>query len=166
MFRVNDYVIYGSEGVCRVESIGHPNISGLDRLKEYYTLAPFYRSGRIYTPTDSSILMRRVITKEKAQALIMRIKEISSRLEVPGDSKLAGNYYRSLVRTYECENLVSIIKYVFEKQRNLGAVKKSVPAVDMKYMKIAEDMLYGELGFALNISPKDVRGYIVRCCEA
>ena len=63
MFSVNDYVVYGSEGVCRIEDIGRKDITGLDREKEYYTLVPVYKSGRIYTPTDSSIIMRRVITK-------------------------------------------------------------------------------------------------------
>lgn len=83
MFLVNDYVVYGSEGVCRVESIGHPDVSGLDRHKEYYTLMSVHRNGKIYTPTDSSILMRNVITEESAKELLKKIKEISSELEVP-----------------------------------------------------------------------------------
>ncbi len=165
MFCVNDYVVYGNEGVCRVEDIGKPSISGLDKQKEYYTLVPFYRKGKIYTPTDSTILMRKVISKENAEALISRITEISPVLDVPRDSKLAMEFYKSLVKTHECEKLISIIKHVFEKQRVLVAEKKNVPAVDLRYMKIAEDMLYGELGFALNIKPSDVRGYIIRSCE-
>ena len=34
-FSVDEYVVYGSEGVCRVEQIGDPNIAGLDSTKEY-----------------------------------------------------------------------------------------------------------------------------------
>ncbi len=44
LFSVNDYVVYGSEGVCRVESIGKKDITGLDKEKEYYTLVPVYKS--------------------------------------------------------------------------------------------------------------------------
>ncbi|MCD8345264.1 MAG: hypothetical protein LUC38_04800 [Oscillospiraceae bacterium] len=109
--------------------------------------------------------MRKVITKERAEELIGKITEISPNLDVPKDSKLAMEYYKTLVKTHECENLISIIKHVFEKQRVLVAEKRNVPAVDLRYMKIAEDMLYGELGFALNIKPSDVRGYIIRSCE-
>ncbi len=165
MFSIDEYVIYGSEGVCRVEAIGHPEISGLDRLKEYYTLLPVYRSGRIYTPTDSTIHMRRVISREEAQALIESIGEISCELDVPRDIKQANLFYRELVRSYECKKLISVIKYVFMKQREFSQIKRNMPAVDLKFLKIAEDMLYGEFSFALGIEPRNIREYIVKCCD-
>ena len=161
MFGVDEYVIYGSEGVCRVKAIGRVEISGLDPDKDYYTLVPFYRSGTIYTPTDSGIIMRSVISKEYAQGLVSRISEISSKLDVPVNDKEAGLYYKQILRTYECENLVRIIKYVFDKQRGLAAPKRHMPAIEIKYMKMAEDMLYGELGFVLGIPPKEVKDYII-----
>ncbi len=164
MFSVNDYVVYGSEGVCRIEDIGRKDITGLDREKEYYTLVPVYKSGRIYTPTDSSIIMRRVITKEQAQELVKHIKDISSELDVPRDSKLAAAFYKELVRTYEYEKLISVIRHIFEKQRRLVLLKKNLPAVDAKYFKMAQDILYGELGFALGIAPNQVKGYIEKNC--
>lgn len=165
MFSVNEYVIYGSEGVCKVESIGHPDIIGLDRDKEYYTLSPVYRSGKIYTPVDSTILMRSVISKNQAEELIGGIKDISGDLDVPKDAKLANVFYRNLVRSYECRKLISVIKHVFAKQRELAAAKRNVPAVDMKFFKIAEDMLYNEFAFVLGIDPKEVKVYIAECCE-
>lgn len=166
MFLVNDYVVYGSEGVCRVESIGHPDVSGLDRHKEYYTLMSVHRNGKIYTPTDSSILMRNVITEESAKELLKKIKEISSELEVPREPKLAMAYYKGIVRTYECEKLITIIKYVLEKQRRFSEQKRNIPAVDLKYLRIAEDMLYGELAFVLDIDPAEIRETVTKACEA
>lgn len=165
MFSVNEYVIYGSEGVCKVESIGHPDITGLDKNREYYTLSPVYRSGKIYTPTDSTIIMRRVITKNQAEELIGGIKDISSDLDVPKDAKLANVFYRDMVRSYECHKLIKVIKHVFHKQRECAESKRSLPAVDMKFFKMAEEMLYSEFAFALGIDPKDVKGYITDCCE-
>lgn len=165
MFSVNDYVIYGSEGVCKVESIGHPEISGLDKSKEYYTLSPVYRSGKIYTPVDSSIIMRNVITKNQVEELICGIKDVSCELDVPKDAKLANQFYRELVRSYECTKLIRVIKHVFDKQRRFALEKKNVPAVDIKFFKLAEDMLYSEFGFVLGIDPKEVKGHIAKCCE-
>lgn len=165
MFSVNEYVVYGSEGVCMVESIGHPAISGLDPAKEYYTLCPVSRVGRIYTPVDSTIKMRKALTAEQAQKIIDTIDNVSSSLDVPKDSKQAMMYYKQLIGTYDCLNLISIIKYVFLKQKEFLLAKKNVPAIDMRYLKIAEDMLYGEFGFALGMEPKNVRDYITKCCE-
>ncbi len=164
MFCVNDYVVYGSEGVCRIENIGRMEISGLDKNKDYYTLVPVYKSGRIYTPTDSTIIMRRVITKERAQELVEHISQINSELDVPRDPKLAAAFYRELVRTYECEKLISVIRYIFQKQQELIPLKKTLSAVDSKYYRMAQDILYGELGFALGIAPNEVKGYIEKNC--
>lgn len=164
MFCVDEYVVYGSEGVCRVESVGRVNIPGLDPSKEYYTLMPVSRSSRIYTPTDSPIIMRRVISKENAEGLLNSIQNISSALDVPKDAKEAMGYYRSLVRTYECENLIKIIKYVFEKQRSFITIKKNLPAVDFKFLKTAQDMLYGELSFALGVPIRDIKENVEKLC--
>lgn len=165
MFSVNDYVVYGSEGVCRVESIGHPEITGLDKSKEYYTLSPVYRSGKIYTPVDSTICIRCVLTRESVMGLIESIKDISGELAVPRDIKLANVFYRDLVRTYDCTNLISIIKYVSAKQRAFAGLKRNMPAVDIKFLKIAEEMLYNEFGFALGVDPKEVKGRIAAHLE-
>ena len=165
MFSINDYIVYGSEGVCRVEEIGHPQISGLDSSKQYYTLVPAFRSGKIYTPVDSPITMRYVINSEEAKALVSKIPEIAFDLEVPNDFKLATAYYREIVRSYECEKLVSVIKYIGSKQKKLALIKKSLSALESRTLKMAEDMLYSELGFALELSASDVKKRITEACE-
>ena len=71
----------------------------------------------------------------------------------------------SFTATFECQKLITLIKYVFEKQRSFAAVKRNVPAVDMKFFKIAEEMLYNEFGFVLGIDPKEVKSYIASAHE-
>ena len=73
-------IVYGNEGVCRVEEIGTPKISGVDKHREYYTLAPIYREGKVFTPVDSKVFMRPVITREEALALIDRIPRRSMKI--------------------------------------------------------------------------------------
>ncbi len=165
MFDINEYVVYGSEGVCMIESVGHPAISGLDPAREYYTLTPVYRTGKIYAPVESRVKIRKALTKDEVQGLIDGMPDISFALEVPKDNKQAQLDYRELVGSYDCTNLIKIIKYVFNKQKEFIGVKKSIPAIDMRYLKIAEDMLYNEFGFALGIDPRDVRGYITHSIE-
>lgn len=75
-------------------------------------------------------------------------------------------YYKGIVRTYECEKLITIIKYVLEKQRRFSEQKRNIPAVDLKYLRIAEDMLYGELAFVLDIDPAEIRETVTKACEA
>ena len=63
MFAQGDLVVYGGEGVCRVEGVGTPAATGIDKTKMYYTLAPLYRTGQVMTPVDTGVLMRPVMTK-------------------------------------------------------------------------------------------------------
>ncbi len=165
MFNVGEYVIYGSEGVCLVEAIGSPDIVGLDRTKTYYTLSPVYRCGKIHTPTDTTITMRRVISKDAAEELIESVDKINGDLDVPKDSKLATAFYRDLVRSYECGTLMRVVKHVFTKQREFAALKRNLPAVDVKFSKMAEEMLYSEFAFVLGVEPKDVKTRITACWE-
>lgn len=165
MFNVGEYVIYGSEGVCRVEAIGNPGIAGLDKNRTYYTLSPVYRSGKIHTPIDTTIIMRNVVSRDYADRLIEKIKDISTDLDVPKDAKLASLYYRDLVRSYDCPKLLSVIKYVFKKQREFALIKRNLPAVDVKFSKMAEEMLYSEFAFVLGVDPKEIKTRITESFE-
>ena len=70
MFAQGDLVVYGGEGVCRVEGVGTPAATGIDKTKMYYTLAPLYRTGQVMTPVDTGVLMRPVMTKAEAAAFL------------------------------------------------------------------------------------------------
>ena len=65
-----DLIVYGGEGVCRVEEIGVPKISGVNKQRQYYTLSPLYRAGKVFAPVDAKVFMRPVITHDEAVALI------------------------------------------------------------------------------------------------
>lgn len=50
MFAAGDLVVYGGEGVCRVESIGPSGLAYDGGDKVYYHLSPLYRGGTVMTP--------------------------------------------------------------------------------------------------------------------
>ena len=66
---------------------------------------------------------------------------------------------------YDCEDLVKLLKTIYtRKQKRIKAGRK-VTAVDAKYFHMAEENLYGELAVSLNISRKEVEGYIVEAID-
>ena len=157
MFGIGDYVICGNKGVCEVENITTLNISGVDRGREYYILKPLYMSGRtVYLPVDSpKESMRKVLRREEAEKLIEAIPEIP----------LSEQAYKDCIRTNDCEDLVKLLKTIYtRKQKRIKAGRK-VTAVDAKYFHMAEENLYGELAVSLNISRKEVEGYIVEAID-
>ena len=76
MFAAGELVVYGGEGVCRVEGVGTPSLPGMDKTRLYYTLAPLYRSGQVMTPVDTRVLMRPLLTGQEVQELIAQLDQL------------------------------------------------------------------------------------------
>lgn len=160
MFKINEYIVYGNDGVCKVEGIGKPDFSDESSDKKYYMLKPvFCDNSIIYSPIDNSrVVMRRVITKEEVQELINLIPEISTIDE--SNHRALEEKYKSALNTMDCKEWIKIIKTVYEKKQNEPVSGKRIGQIDKKYMKQAEELLYSELSIPLNIPKENVEEYI------
>lgn len=160
MFEIGEYIVYGSKGVCRIEEITHLDISGADKERLYYVLAPQGDSnGRIYAPTDNpKIAMRRVITKEEADKLIQELPEIEM-LWVQ-DERQRETKYKEALRTCDYRAWVSIVKTLHLRMQERTAQGKKITALDEKYMRMAENELYSELSLTLGVPKNEMEGYI------
>ncbi len=166
MFGVGDYVIYGSEGVCRVGEIGQLNLDGKKTEKEYYTLFPVYASGtKVYSPVDNKkIVMRAIISKEETNRLISEIPEMGP-IEV-SDERSREQAYKEVLKNCDCRELVRLIKTVYTRRQKRLSGGKKVTAIDEKYFKSAEAQLYGELAIPLELKREEVRNYIIGCIQS
>lgn len=160
MFEIGEYVVYGVKGVCRIEDITHIDISGADKNRLYYVLAPIGdANGKIYVPTDNQkIVIRRVISKEEAEKLIQELPEIEL-LWVPDDKQREAKYKEAL-RTCDYHAWVSIVKTLYLRKKERVAQGKKVTSLDEKYMKAAENELYSELSMTLGIPKDEMEDYI------
>lgn len=160
MFKINELIIYGNDGICRVEDIRKMNIPNIDVNKLYYVLKPLYNDGIIYSPIDTNVFMRPIITHEMALRLIDTIPNI--KIEVYNNNSLRelNDYYKSLIQTHHCEGLIRLIKMVYMKKNNAISNRKKLGQTDENYMKYAENMLYGEFAAALEIPKEEVKSYI------
>lgn len=75
MYDIGDYVVYGHNGICRVEDITNPGFSGVDKDKKYYVLQPLNTKGsKIYSPMNNKkVLIRSVMTSDEAEKFIEEI---------------------------------------------------------------------------------------------
>ena len=79
MYQPGNLIIYGSEGVCRVESVGPLQLSDMKSDKLYYTLQPIYRTDSVFAPVEGKVFMRPVISREQAEALVRSIPQVQER---------------------------------------------------------------------------------------
>ena len=162
MFQKGEYIVYGNTGVCLVEDVGRPEQIPADRETLYYTLTPVCGTEKIYIPVTTSIFMRPVITREQALELIRRIPQIEETPCTERDQRLLEEYYRSLMMTHRCEDLVHLVKAIYVKGRMLAKNGKKPGARDTQYAKRAEMLLHGELAVALDIPLDEVKDFIRR----
>lgn len=161
MFEIGDYVIYGGNGVCMVKKIG--TLDTLSRVKEkiYYTLEPLYVKGSVfYTPVDNKkVIMRKVISKEETNRLIDEIPNIEL-IRIEND-KVREVELKEAMQRRECKEWVRIIKTLYLRKKNRIAQGKKITATDEKYLKQAEEQLFGELAIPLEMDKSEVENFII-----
>ena len=160
MFAAGELVVYGGEGVCRVEKIGPASVPGADKAKLYYTLLPLHRTGQVLTPVDTKVLMRPILTGEEARALIETLAHLEPDPGPAGNPRLLKEHYQSVVASYDCTAMIRLSRAVACKQKCALERGKKPSQLDERYLKRAEDQLYGELGAALKIDRSEVAAYI------
>ncbi len=165
MYQIGEYVVKANNGVCSVDDIVHLNMSGVDKKKEYYLLVPIEDKGaKIYVPVDKAQEnLREVLSSEAAWDLIRGIPQIES-IWITND-KLREQEYKAAIKSGRPEALVGIIKNLYDRREARMAEGKKSTAVDERYFRLAENMLYSELAFAIGKEKEDMGDIIKEVIE-
>jgi len=161
VYQIGALIVYGGEGVCRVESIGPLEMRAARKDVEYYTLTPVYRSGKIFAPVDGPVFTRPVITREEALKLISHIPEMPAQPYENNNPRLLTEHYQTWLKSYDCNDLICLIRSVYIKGKNAAEKGRRLGQVDERSMKRAMEMLHGELAVALDIPVDQVENYII-----
>lgn len=161
MYQINDLIMYGSIGVCKVTDITKPDFAGSGEKQLYYVLEPLYQSGVIYAPVDNEkVFMRNVISEAEAIELIDTIPEIHTEIYKNASMQQLTKHYQSVIDTHRCLDLLKLTKSIYLKKMDAQEHNRNLGQIDKKFMKRAEDLLFGEFAAALSISKEDVEAYI------
>ncbi|MGI6212222.1 MAG: CarD family transcriptional regulator [Anaerovoracaceae bacterium] len=161
MYKVDDLIMYGGTGVCRVDKIGTLDFDGMDDGQLFYFLQPLYQEGTIYVPVDNDkVFMRPVISAEEANELIDMIPSIDPEVIKCGSIQQMSKQYQSIIDTHQCTELIKLTKSIRKKKEDAIKQKRHLGQIDRKFMKRAEDLLYGEFAAALEIPRENVERYI------
>ena len=166
MFKEDQLIMCGGHGVCRVVTITDNPIDRSDKERKYYVLEPVFEKGStVYTPVDNDkVVMRRIMNKREAEALVDQITEIET--VWIQEEKSREQLYKDAICTYDCESLVRIIKTLYlRKQKRLQEGKK-VLSSDEQYLHRAEELLYSEMSLALSIPKEEVGAYIKKAVRS
>ena len=161
MFEIGEFIVYGVNGICRVEGIGPSPYDKTDP-RTFYLLIPVNNpmGSSIYTPVDNDrVPMRRLMTRDEIEALIAAIPEIET-LEVPIE-KQRREIYRTTIGVLDPKGYVKVIKTVQRRREELTAARKHVPMTDLEYGRLAKHLLCSECAHVMGVSEDDADAYIL-----
>ena len=156
MYEVGEYVVCGSNGVCKIYDITTLNISGVDKKRKYYMLKPIYsETSTVYLPVDSEqVSMRKILSKTEADSLLESIPQ--TQVLTIHDEKAVEALYRKCMQSNNCGDWIKLWKTLYFRKKNRLEKGHKVTAVDSRYYKLAEEKLCGELALVLGMDKDEI----------
>ena len=162
MLETNTFVVYGANGICRVDGIREEAFNG--KKQEYFVLKPINSEGAtIYVPTDSEVLtgkMKKLLRADEVEILIRNMpNEETIWID---DDRLCNEAYRAILSKGDRTELVRLTKTLYRRKKELSAKGKRLRSTDEQIMRQAESLLFNELAMVLEIERNDVLDFIYK----
>lgn len=165
MYKIDDLIYYGNTGVCKIENITTLDSTGFQKDQLYYVMKPVYENCVIYAPVHTNVFMRPIISAEEAERLIDLIPTIQAEPYYNDRRQELKEHYEAAIEAHNCANLIELAMSIYAKKQSLEKQNRKFGQLDEKFMKQAEDLLFGEVSLALEIPKDKVREYIASRVE-
>ena len=161
IFKINDIVVYGAEGVCQITGIEDKTVSGTS--VKYYVLKPVDGKNwtTIYIPTGNQKLlekMRRLPSKKEVNTLIDSLPDIAPNwIKNDQERKLT---YGKILASGDHTAIIMMLKALYLQKKERETNKKHLGMSDDRFMKEAEQRLYNEWQYVLKMGKEELMAYI------
>lgn len=164
MVNIGTTIVYGTQ-ICRVTDKKDQTFGKITR--NYYVLTPvFDEKNVIYVPSDNENLvakMRKILSAEEIYALIRSIPNTEN-IWIE-DDKLRTQEYKGIIERGDREEIIKIIKTLFEHKCDMEAKGRKLHAADEIVLARAEKVLYEEFALVLDIKKEEVVPFITKQIE-
>ena len=165
MFQKDEFVFYGSGGVCQIFDIQVSPLEGMPADRSYYVLRSLHdRNGVMYVPVDSEAgFMRRLMDECEAQTLIEQIPTVEV-IDEP-NAKLLRAKYVDAMRMHAPVEWVRVIKTVHFRTTGEERRVQRLSETERSFSEDAKRFLYTELAIALGMGEGEIKDYIAERLE-
>lgn len=160
MFNIGDVIVYGAQGICRIDSFDIKQIGKVSA--DYYVLKPlFNESTSVFVPVENAVLtakMQAVLTKSEAQSLVKNAPDFDVLCFANDGEKQTE--YKAILSSGNRDRLAALIKTIYTEKETRRIAGKKLNIFDEQTLRKAEQLLYNELAFVLDISPDEIKNKI------
>ena len=159
---VNDIVVYGTTGVCRVD--GLTDVKMGREIKQYYVLTPIANaSAAVYLPADNEQLAERIHTPlTKAQ-----VEDIINTL--PRDKEIWSNnpaervhLFADALKSGDRGQILLTVRTLILRRRALSAAGKKLHITDERALRDAQRLIFDEVAYAMGIVLDQAEEYVLK----
>jgi CarD family transcriptional regulator len=159
MFQKNCVVVYGLHGVCEIADITEKDFGGQEEV--YYILKPVFDDrSTFFVPVknESAHKLRPLLSLEEVHAIIKGISDQDT-IGIT-DEKHRKDAYKKIIESGDRCEMMRLIKTLYLRKKEQQKVGKKQHIIDEHFMKEAEDILYDEFAYVLQIKRDDILPYI------
>ncbi len=160
MLKLNEKVMYGTTGVCVVDSVEDKRIG--KEIKKYYVLKPVSQtSSTVYIPLDSE----KLLSKVRCILSVEEIKSILSSLSDEPDIWTDNDNERrekfsEIISSGDRKACLILVRTLHNRQNFLSGTGKRLHIADERALKEAERLIHDEFSVSLSIKPEEVKAFI------
>ena len=166
MFKINDVVVYGAQGVCEIVGVEDQRIGRESKM--YFDLKPKNDKGAtFYVPTwneKALAKMRKVMTKQDVDALIDSMP--SQKPTWIANEKDRKETYKNILTSGDQATVISMVQALYIRKKEREAEGKRLHMSDEYFLKGAEQLLYNEWQYVLNVDKAGLMAYIFERIES
>lgn len=162
MVKIGNTVIYGANGVFRIEDLREERFGA--EARQYYVLRALSARGgtTIFVPADNEALLAEMHPLLSPEELIALIRTIEPNDEDwPKDTRGRSKYCKELLTSGKREELIRLVKILHrDAVRDATAGKKTSAAGEAMRLR-AEQMLYDEFSLLFDMREEDVLPFLL-----
>lgn len=160
MLNLKDTVLYGTTGVCTVESIEEKKFG--KEVRQYYVLKPIKQStSTVFIPADNQNLLskvRELLTPDEIRDII---KSLPQEPDIWfNDESERKTKYSEIIASGDRKACLKLIRTLCNRQKELSLCGKRLHLADERALKEAQRLIHDEFSCSLNISVDEVVSYI------
>ncbi|WP_295084100.1 CarD family transcriptional regulator [Ruminococcus sp.] len=160
MYNVGDMVMYVAFGICKVTAVEKRDFTGEEQ--EYYILKHINSEKNIfYVPTGNEVALSKmhpICSKAEVDELISHMNS-EGLIWIDNDIKRKEEYSR-IIKDADKHEIIRLIKTLYLRRKELAENGKKLRSTDENYLSLAENMLFEEFAYVLDIDRSEVVEYI------
>lgn len=164
MFQQGQQIIYGGNGVCRIEEIVERDI-GVPGVQQVYVIR--LASGLTsYVPVESSVFMRALITPEEAKQVLADYPSIGVRTFTGSNSKALADQYRAVIARHDPREMLCLYKSLRNKVEQARRAGKKPGTMDERFAAAALEQVAQELSIVLCCPMQEICAQLLEAVTA